>query len=224
VIQKPVLKLTYEKVHEDAIIPTYATIGDSGADIHAVEDYFIYPGKTRLIRTGLKVEIPIHPHYSSGYRWELQVRPRSGVSLKTKLRVANSPGTVDNFYRDEIKVIVYNEFFPYLQYEADQMGGLEIAPKQVMFAFLIDGTKVDLDEPVPYGTYLIRKHNRIAQIIYNEIIRPVEVEEGEVSGELSRGSAFGGTGINASMIRKDRIHKLTNDACDRNEEALKKMD
>lgn len=194
-IYKPTLNITWERVHEDAVIPQYATIGDSGADIHTVEDVFIYPGRTKLIRTGLKVDIPPHPQHKLGYRWEMQVRPRSGVSLKTKLRVANSPGTVDNFFRNEVKVIMYNEFFPQMEIVADEMGALEIEPKKVMFAFLANGEKVDVNEPVPYGTYLIRKHDKIAQIVFAEVIRPAHVREGTVSEELSRKSEFGGTGI-----------------------------
>ena len=80
--------------------PDFAHDGDSGRDVHAAEDIFLYPGETRVAKTGLHFIIP------SGY--EIQVRPRSGVSLKTKLRVANSPGTIDSNYHGELGVILDN--------------------------------------------------------------------------------------------------------------------
>lgn len=192
---QPKLSLTVEKIHEDAVIPTYATPGDSGADLYSLEEYVIEPGETVLVRTGLAIDIPIHSYHSSGYRWEMQIRPRSGVSLKTNLRVANSPGTVDNFYREEIKIIVHNVGFQKLGFETDN-GGLVIEPKMVPGIFLLDGTGIMTDTLHPFGSYLVRKHDRIAQMVFNEIIRPVEILEGKISSSLSRGSSFGGTGIN----------------------------
>lgn len=75
-----------EKMVENAILPTYANPGDAGADIYASSSVSIKPHSTVLIPTGLKVAIP------EGY--EIQIRPRSGLSLKTSLRVANAPGTI----------------------------------------------------------------------------------------------------------------------------------
>ena len=89
-----------ELCREDVQIPQYAREGDAGMDIRAAETVVIAPKKTVLIPTGLKVAIP------DGY--EIQVRPRSGLSLKTPLRVANSPGTIDADYRGEVKVILVN--------------------------------------------------------------------------------------------------------------------
>ena len=81
-----VVSIPIELCHPDAKIPTYANIGDAGMDIYALDDYVISPGETKLIPTGIKVAIPL------GY--ELQVRPKSGRALKTKLRIANTPGTI----------------------------------------------------------------------------------------------------------------------------------
>jgi dUTP pyrophosphatase len=89
------------KMDEGASIPFYATPGASGFDISSMEDYIIFPGETVLVKTGLYFDIP------EGY--ELQIRPRSGVSFKTGLRVANSPGTIDADYRGEVKVIMCNQ-------------------------------------------------------------------------------------------------------------------
>jgi dUTP pyrophosphatase len=83
-------------------LPKYETSGASGMDVAAnlSEPLVISAGETKLIPTGLFVEI------LPGL--EIQVRPRSGLSLKTKMRVSNSPGTIDSCYRGEIKVIAEN--------------------------------------------------------------------------------------------------------------------
>ena len=74
------------EIEEGVWIPEYANENDAGMDIRANEDMDIYPGETKLIHTGIKVAIP------TGF--ELQVRPRSGLSLKTSIRIANAPGTI----------------------------------------------------------------------------------------------------------------------------------
>lgn len=97
------VRLAFKKLDPDAVIPSYKSTGAAGFDLTALEDVYIYPGHTALVRTGLAVEVP------EGF--ELQVRPRSGLSLTTKLRVGNSPGTIDSDYRGEIKVILENTDF-----------------------------------------------------------------------------------------------------------------
>jgi len=85
-------------------LPKYETLGSAGADIKAnltaSKTLELLPGQKELIPTGLSVEIP------SGY--EIQVRPRSGLSFKTGLMVVNSPGTIDSDYRGELKIILAN--------------------------------------------------------------------------------------------------------------------
>lgn len=83
---------------KDVELPRYAKPGDSGFDLVAAEDTIIWPGETKVVQTGLAFEIP------PGY--ELQVRPRSGISRNTKLRVIL--GTVDSGFRGEVRVIVDN--------------------------------------------------------------------------------------------------------------------
>ena len=105
-VAKKIIAIPIENCHEKAKIPTYAHLTDSGMDVYALEDITIAPGETKLIPIGIKIAIP------SGY--ELQVRPKSGRCLKTKLRIANTPGTIDAGYRDEIGIIVDN-IEPYIK-------------------------------------------------------------------------------------------------------------
>jgi dUTP pyrophosphatase len=85
-------------------LPFYATEGAAGADIRASlpekKTMTIRPGERVLVPTGLCLEIPV------GY--EVQVRPRSGLSLKSSLMIVNSPGTIDCDYRGEVNIIVGN--------------------------------------------------------------------------------------------------------------------
>lgn len=90
----------YTELNHEHGLPVYAKPGDSGMDIRANEPITLQPKETKLIQTGIYVGLP------EGY--EIQVRPRSGMSLKTKLRVANSPGTVDSSYTGEICIIAEN--------------------------------------------------------------------------------------------------------------------
>jgi dUTP pyrophosphatase len=99
------MKVKIKRLHPDAVIPRYGSLGAAGFDLVAIEDVVaIGPGETRLIKTGLSVEIPMG--------FEMQVRPRSGTSLKTMLRVSNSPGTIDSDYRGEVCVIMTNTLVP----------------------------------------------------------------------------------------------------------------
>lgn len=109
------------KLNPDAVIPTYAHPTDCGADVSAVEDVTIDPGKTVIVKTGIAVAIP------AGY--EIQVRPRSGLSLKTGLRIANAPGTIDADYRGEIGIIMTNtDSFPFAIEKGTKIAQLVIAP------------------------------------------------------------------------------------------------
>lgn len=115
-VAKKYIQIPYEKCREGARMPEYAHIDDSGMDLYALEDYTIHPGETKLIPTGLKFAIP------NGY--ELQIRPKSGRCLKTKLRVANTPATIDAGFRGEVCVIVENIEAPIqdITYEFDNNG------------------------------------------------------------------------------------------------------
>jgi dUTP pyrophosphatase len=79
------------------------------------------PGETMIVSTGLAVQLDRGT--------ELQVRPRSGLSAKTKIRVGNSPGTIDEDYRGEIKIILDNiGHLPYTIYFGDRIAQGVICP------------------------------------------------------------------------------------------------
>ncbi len=93
-----------ENFDKELPLPKYETSWAAGADLRASigpnESMIIKPGQRVLIPTGLAFEI------EPGF--EVQVRPRSGLSLKTGLMVVNSPGTIDADYRGEVKIIMGN--------------------------------------------------------------------------------------------------------------------
>jgi dUTP pyrophosphatase len=84
------------------MIPRYAhgPAEDAGLDLHSVEAVMLGPGDTKLVATGLAIELP------AGY--EAQIRPRSGLALKHSITLPNSPATIDPGYRGELKVILHN--------------------------------------------------------------------------------------------------------------------
>lgn len=96
----PTIDLAYTKSNENTVDPKYAYYTDSGFDLYSTEDKWIHPFDRSLIPTGLHFDIP------SGY--EIQVRSKSGLALNQGLMVLNSPGTVDQGYTGEIKIILFN--------------------------------------------------------------------------------------------------------------------
>lgn len=94
------LTLKIQRIHKDAKIPYRANLGDAGLDLFAVEDTVIKAGESALIPTGIIIELPMGT--------EAQIRPRSGLALKHSVTVLNSPGTIDEGYRGEIKIILIN--------------------------------------------------------------------------------------------------------------------
>jgi len=92
--------LTFTKIHESAIIPSYAHIGDSGMDLSSVANLKIPAQSHIVVPTGLTMTMP------PGY--EGQIRSRSGLAAKHGVFVLNSPGTIDQGYTGELKVILFN--------------------------------------------------------------------------------------------------------------------
>ena len=164
-VDKRAIQIPIEICNPEAKIPTYAHKGDAGMDVYSTIDVTIAPGETKLIPLGFKVAIP------EGY--ELQVRPRSGFSLKTHLRVSNAPGTIDSGYRDEVGIILHN-----------------CAPTIQDFG---DGRA----ETCLYGpSYTISKGDRIAQLVLQAVPTALFIKTSDISkiGE-DRNGGFGSTGV-----------------------------
>lgn len=83
-----------------AKVPTYASVGDAGADLYSTEYGILEPGERKLIATGVSLEIP--PGFVG------LIHPRSGLAAKLGVTVLNSPGTIDSGYRGEIKINLRN--------------------------------------------------------------------------------------------------------------------
>jgi len=153
-------------------IPSYAHETDAGMDIYSPSEYTIGPGETVIIPTGIKAAIP------EGYA--LLIQPRSGQSVKTKLRVANTPGLIDSGYRDEIGVIVENIEPPFkdIDYEFDENGEIHI--KSILHG----------------EAYTIAEGQRFAQMRLVKVPKAVFTQVNSV-GEIGedRNGGFGSTGL-----------------------------
>lgn len=101
--EKPVLKFRrIDASMKNIPLPGYQTEGAAGMDIRAgiIESIVIESGGFAAVPTNLQVEIP--------HGYEIQVRARSGLAFKNGIGVLNAPGTIDEDYRGEIKVILFN--------------------------------------------------------------------------------------------------------------------
>lgn len=85
---------------EDLPLPAYASAGAAGMDVVSAEDIVLQPGQRHAVATGFAIAIP------PGH--EVQVRPRSGLALKHGITCLNTPGTIDEDYRGEVKIILAN--------------------------------------------------------------------------------------------------------------------
>lgn len=182
-IAKKVVNIPIEVLSDTATLPAYAHPSDAGMDVFAQEDITIAPGETKLIPLGIKVAIPL------GY--ELQVRPKSGRCLKTKLRVANTPGTIDAGYRDEVGVIIENIDPPIRA----------IHPRTQILDHGENYESVR-QEPITAGdiefgqSYTIGAGEKFAQLVLSEVPKVAWIPVDSVSqlGE-DRGGGFGSTGL-----------------------------
>ena len=165
---KKVVNIYAEICREGVLLPEYAHAFDAGMDICAACDIDIFPGETELIPTGLKFAIP------EGY--EIQIRPRSGISLNTPLRLPNAPGTIDAGYRDEICVIMSNT------------SPVQDSEKSVLLPLCSKGN-------IP-GPYHISRGDRIAQMVLAEVPK-TSFTLCESISEIgnNRGGGFGSSGI-----------------------------
>lgn len=131
------MKIQIAKLHPDAVTPEYKSNLAAGFDLVAIEDTLFSPGETKLVRTGLAIDV--------GFGYQLEIRDRSGMALKTPMRVANGPGTVDADYRGEVSVIMTNTKAFYTNGEGEYKikKGDRIAQGVVMPAIRADIEVVD---------------------------------------------------------------------------------
>ena len=128
----PKLNLKYKKLHPEAKEPFYNYPSDSGFDLYAVETVHVTKFGRALVPTGLSFDI------KDGY--EIQVRSKSGLAINQGLMVLNSPGTVDNGYTGEIKVIIFNtNDFAYTIEKGTKIAQAVLCP-------VVNGKWVELEE------------------------------------------------------------------------------
>ena len=96
------VKVLIKKLKTKVKLPLYKTKGASGMDLMACLDNSIElkPGESCLVPTGLSIAFP--------EKYEIQIRPRSGLAAKNNISILNTPGTIDSDYRGEIKIILFN--------------------------------------------------------------------------------------------------------------------
>ena len=185
--------------------PKRASEEAAGYDLFAYEEVILEPGQTALVSTGVRLAIP------AGY--EAQVRPRSGLSLRTSLRVANSPGTIDADYRGLVSIICENTASltdPYRElqkspdlierfnqeYQLVTLSHYYREHHNLILPFGLPDPTICLDRHGrPLGTIVIQKGERIAQLIFAKVEYPdlIEVDDVSLIGH-DRGGGFGSTG------------------------------
>jgi len=96
------VKVLIKKLNPSVQLPIYETNGASGMDLMAYieKPINLEPGKSCLVPTGLSFAFP--------EKYEIQIRPRSGLAAKNNISVLNTPGTIDSDYRGEVKIILFN--------------------------------------------------------------------------------------------------------------------
>lgn len=201
------------KIGANGKLPAYATAGSAGCDLYTSADFVLRPGETKVLP--LDFVMAIEPGV------EAQIRPRSGLSLKSSLRLPNAPGTIDSDYRSEVGVIMQNTFSaaqlaeqiilrPSLAQElaascrrVSLLSCLEQAGQtdacQVLSESLpeLAGQMIYLDQAGnPYGTIYVQKGERIAQMVFSRCLSADFADEAapESIGQ-NRGGGFGSTGM-----------------------------
>ena len=118
------MKVNVKKVSPNAVIPTYAKVGDAALDLTAVDVFFDPPTKCFIYDTGLAFEIP------EGYVG--LVYQRSSI-FKTGLSLSNAVGVIDSGYRNSVKVVfrVVDESAPIYK-TGDRVAQIIIVPYPVV--------------------------------------------------------------------------------------------
>ena len=172
-VTKRVIQVPIELTSEGAKIPQYANLGDGAVDLYAPEDFTIGPGETKIIPVDIKVALP--------YGYAFLIHPRSGLSAKTKLRVANSVGLVDSQYKGVIGVILEN-----------------VEPRIKDISYEFDDKGRPIITSIEHGqSYSISKGERFAQMRLVEVPSASFFQVDSVDGiGDDRGGGFGSSGTN----------------------------
>lgn len=172
-VTKRVIQVPIELTSEGAKIPQYANLGDGAVDLYAPEDFTIGPGETKIIPVDIKVALP--------YGYAFLIHPRSGLSAKTKLRVANSVGLVDSQYKGVIGVILEN-----------------VEPRIKDISYEFDDKGRPIITSIEHGqSYSISKGERFAQMRLVEVPSASFFQVDSVDGiGDDRGGGFGSSGSN----------------------------
>lgn len=170
-ISKRYIQIPFVKCHPDARMPEYAHSDDSGMDVFALDNYTIHPGETKLIPTGIKMAVP------NGY--EIQVRPKSGRALKSKMRIANAPGTVDASYRGELCVIIDN---------------IEPPIKDITYDFDDNGHPI-ITSILRGSDMIIGKGEKFAQLVLMEVPKAVLFQVENLDDTERAEGGFGSSGL-----------------------------
>ncbi|HFD2043271.1 TPA: dUTP diphosphatase [Clostridium perfringens] len=206
----------YIQYDKNGETPKYETPLAAGADLFAAEDMVIRPFEKVAIPLGLKFAIPDN--------MELQIRARSGLSLRTNLKISNSIGTIDADSVSDISVILENNYnianlpyeiandisilddlknnytevrlSDYLESKGHDISFYEDEGKKTYKKLL--KTYIYLDKNGnPYGTIYIKKGNRIAQMVLAKYYKANFIKTDDVSKlkSVNRGGGFGHTGF-----------------------------
>lgn len=165
-----------KKLHPNAIIPKFAKEGDAGRDLFTLEDTIIGANETKVIPTGIAIQLPKDK--------EVQIRPRSGVSLngcKGCFEIKHI-GYMDDKWTLQTK-IDYREVSPYLRVilgtcDSNYRGEIGV----------ITYNQEDYDVLIPKGT-------RLAQMVVNTVVTEEMIEVDELDDSIRGESGFGSSGI-----------------------------
>jgi dUTP pyrophosphatase len=124
-------EILFQRLHDDAVVPSRAYPDDAGLDLTACEVAEIPPGGRAVVGTGLAVAIP------EGYAGFVQ--PRSGLAADHGVTVLNTPGLIDSGYRGELRVILHNTGSRPFEIEV----GMRIAQLVVMPLAALPAAEVD---------------------------------------------------------------------------------
>lgn len=119
------VEIVQEEDAKDLPLPSYATEGAAGLDLHAAisaeNPVTLSPGERCLLPTGIRIAIP--------FGYEAQVRPRSGLAVRHGISMVNAPGTIDSDYRGVVQVCLINHGQePFIIHRGDRIAQLVFAP------------------------------------------------------------------------------------------------